>query len=90
MVCFVTSVTSCSLSFVDKECPVFDFLSVETGESFCVLQGCDDFVVNSESVLDEYECPLLGITKRIFSADCSQIKQAVSIVHECSDSCTFD
>ncbi|KAL5460040.1 hypothetical protein EMCRGX_G033453 [Ephydatia muelleri] len=63
---------------------------LETGESFCVLQGCDEFVVNSEPVLNEYECPLLAITKRIFSADCSQIKQAVSIVHECSDSCTFD
>ena len=60
------------------------------GESFCVLQGCDEFVVNSEPVLNEYECPLLAITNRIFSADCSQIKQAVSIVHECSDSCTFD
>ena len=58
------------------------------GESFCVLQGCDEFVVNSEPVLNE--CPLLAITKSIFSADCSQIKQAVSIVHECSDSCTFD
>ena len=46
--------------------------------------------MNSEPVLNEYECPLLAITKRIFSADCSQIKQAVSIVHECSDSCTFD
>ncbi|KAL5484535.1 hypothetical protein EMCRGX_G021053 [Ephydatia muelleri] len=63
---------------------------LETGESFCVLQGYDEFVVNSEPVLNEYECPLLAITKRIFSADCSQIKQAVSIVHECSDSCTFD
>eukprot|EP00731_Ephydatia_muelleri_P008143 Em0004g481a len=63
---------------------------LETGESFCVLQGCDEFVVNSEPVLNEYECPLLAITKRIFSADCSQIKQAVSIVHECSDSCTVD
>ncbi|KAL5467253.1 hypothetical protein EMCRGX_G031454 [Ephydatia muelleri] len=42
---------------------------METGESFCVLQGCDEFVVNT---------------------DCSEIKQAVSIVHECSDSCTFD
>eukprot|EP00731_Ephydatia_muelleri_P013165 Em0007g475a len=63
---------------------------LETGESFCVLQGCDEFVVNSEPVLNEYECPLLAITKSIFSADCSQIKQAVSIVHECSDSCTFD
>ncbi|KAL5509673.1 hypothetical protein EMCRGX_G005076 [Ephydatia muelleri] len=66
------------------------FCQLETGESFCVLQGCDEFVVNSEPVLNEYECPLLAITKRIFSADCSQIKQAVSIVHECSDSCTFD
>eukprot|EP00731_Ephydatia_muelleri_P001939 Em0001g1939a len=62
---------------------------LETGESFCVLQGCDEFVVNSEPVLNEYECPLLAITKRIFSADCSQIKQAVSIVHECSDSCCY-
>eukprot|EP00731_Ephydatia_muelleri_P016723 Em0009g1147a len=64
------------------------FCQLETGESFCVLQGCDEFVVNSEPVLNEYECPLLA--KSIFSADCSQIKQAVSIVHECSDSCTFD
>eukprot|EP00731_Ephydatia_muelleri_P013119 Em0007g429a len=59
------------------------FCQLETGESFCVLQGCDEFVVNSEPVLNEYECPLLA--KSIFSADCSQIKQAVSIVHECSN-----
>ena len=48
-------------------------LPVSWKRSFCVLQGCDEFVVNSEPVLNEYECPLLAITKRIFSADCSQI-----------------
>ncbi|KAL5515260.1 hypothetical protein EMCRGX_G000401 [Ephydatia muelleri] len=29
------------------------FCQLETGESFCVLQGCDEFVVNSEPVLND-------------------------------------
>eukprot|EP00731_Ephydatia_muelleri_P036384 Em0245g3a len=33
------------------------FCQLETGESFCVLQGCDEFVVNSEPVLNELEPP---------------------------------
>lgn len=36
--------------------------------AFCILQGCDEFVLNGEPVWNEYDCPLLTITKRVYSA----------------------
>eukprot|EP00731_Ephydatia_muelleri_P034495 Em0062g18a len=45
------------------------FCQLETGESFCVLQGCDEFVVNSEPVLNElYQfCIIVAVQFRVAS-----------------------
>ena len=41
-------------------------------------------------MLNDYECPLVSLTKNIFTVDCNQVKRAVSLVHGCTDTCTFE
>ena len=41
-------------------------------------------------MLNDYECPLVSLTKNIFTVDCNQVKRAVSLVHDCTDTCTFE
>lgn len=38
-------------------------------------------------MLNEYDCPLLELSKRIFTTSCHSIKSPVSLVHECGTSC---
>ena len=41
-------------------------------------------------MLNDYECPLVSLTKNILTVDCNQVKCAVSLVHDCKDTCTFE
>ena len=38
-------------------------------------------------MLNDYECPLVSLTKNISTVDCNQVKCAVSFVHDCTDAC---
>ena len=38
-------------------------------------------------MLNEYDCPLLELSKRIFTTSCHSIQSSVSVVRECSTSC---
>ena len=41
-------------------------------------------------MLNDYECPLVSLTKNISTVDCNQVKCAVSLVHDCTDGCKFE
>ena len=41
-------------------------------------------------MLNDYECPLVSLTKNISTVDCNQVKCAVSLVHDCTDACKFE
>ena len=44
--------------------------------------------LNGEPLTNEYNCPLLSLTSRVFPLSCECVKKAVSIIHECN-TCTF-
>lgn len=60
------------------------------GQKFCVLRGLES-VLSPSGVLikNEFDCPLLHLTCDVFIRKPSHIKKAVSVIHECGDSCKF-
>ena len=40
-------------------------------------------------ITNEYDCPLLLMSHIIFTAKPSEILKAVSVVHECGETCRF-
>ena len=44
-------------------------------------------VAEDQPILNEFDCPLLTLTKTICCISCDKIYSAVSIVHMCDDSC---
>ena len=51
------------------------------GNVLCLVQG-----FQSMSLLNEYDCPILELTKAVFSTPGSNIRRAVSVIHECTAS----
>ena len=47
-------------------------------------------VLNGQPVLNDYECPLVSLTKNVCTVDCKHVMRAVSLVHNCTDGCTFE
>ena len=52
------------------------------GQGFHSLKSFDD-----QLILNNYDCPLLELTKAVFSTPGSNVRRAVSVVHECTTSC---
>ena len=40
-------------------------------------------------LLNEYDCPLLTLSKTVFCISSSNVLRSVSVVHECTESCNF-
>ena len=51
---------------------------------FCLVR-----VLEPLGVTNEYECPLLSLTAVVKILSPHQIETAVSIIHECTETCTF-
>ena len=42
-----------------------------------------------QAILNEYDCPLLSITNLLMCISSHCVSHAVSVVHECTHTCTF-
>ena len=61
-----------------------------TGQTFCIVQGVEEFMLhNGTAIMNQFDCPVLNLTKSIITTESANIKRAVSFVHECSASCVY-
>ena len=59
-----------------------------TGATLCLLQGFLSLLTTTgEQLLNEFDCPLLELTKTLFTVPGGNIRKAVNIVHECTNTC---
>lgn len=60
------------------------------GHPACLIRGLENMRSPlGEPILDESDCPLLCLTRTIFTTLTKNIRRAVSIVHQCTSSCQF-
>ena len=67
-------------------------ICVETsnGNKFSLVRGLESLASpHGTPIFNELECPLLMLTHTVFTAKSSAISNAISVVHECDDSCEF-
>ncbi|KAL5497408.1 hypothetical protein EMCRGX_G013875 [Ephydatia muelleri] len=48
-----------------------------------------DKSIDGQPVLNQYDCPILELSKMVFCTSSTNISRSVSLVHECTDSCGF-
>lgn len=56
---------------------------------FCLVRVLEQVQLNSEPISNDYDCPLLTMTNSVLAIVPSMVRMAVSIVHECTDTCIF-
>ena len=60
------------------------------GRMACFIRGLEAMVSPlGTSILNEFDCPLLSLSHTIFTVNSTGIKKAVSVVHNCTDTCRF-
>ena len=57
--------------------------------SYCVVRPLEFMDVNGDCILSEYDCPLLTFGNLIYCLASNCVKRSVSVVHECSHTCSF-
>ena len=61
-----------------------------TGQAYCLVRLVEQLELPTGApILNTFECPLLSLSSNIGMVSASNIRQAVSVVHECGTSCTF-
>ena len=65
---------------------------LQDGAVVCLIQGFQKLKSQdgARPFANEYDCPLLELTRTIFSTPGGNILRAVSVVHECGASCRFE
>lgn len=58
-------------------------------EWFCVLRLFERVTADGDTLTNEFDCPLLELTKCFVNISPQLIFASVSIVHECGESCKF-
>ncbi len=60
------------------------------GRVVCLLQGFETLESPlGEPLLNEYDCPLLSLTRTVIAVPAVHVRKATSIVHECTETCCF-
>ena len=60
------------------------------GRAVCVVRGLDTLLSPlGDPITNAYDCPLLSLTRTIFTARTLDVLKAVSVVHECARTCEF-
>ena len=57
--------------------------------SWIVMRPFHELTSENEAICDEFQCPLLDLTKCIRISPVSDVLRPVSIVHSCTTSCKF-
>ena len=61
---------------------------LSTGGSFCIVEMMEQFFCAGARLLTELECPLAEFSGRFELISSEKIRGAVSVIHECTNSCT--
>ena len=64
------------------------FKCLKTEKDMRIINPFDRLIVGDEAVHD-LDCPLLMLTQNLSFISPSAIQRPISIVHECSETCTF-
>ena len=60
------------------------------GSGHCLVHGFHKLeTTDGQAFKNPYVCPLLELSPTIFCTPSNNVRRAVSLVHECSDSCVF-
>ena len=57
--------------------------------ALCFVRLLEQMDFNGEDVLNDYDCPLLTLTSNIVTIPSCKVEASVSIIHQCTSSCTF-
>ena len=56
---------------------------------YCMVRQLQHMDLLGEQIMNEYDCPLLSMTNVLYCIPSNTVSQAVSVVHECKDTCSF-
>jgi len=61
----------------------------DSGTSVCLIRVFDAAEYQDQAILNEFDCPLLTLSDQVIAVPPSHVMSAVSVCHECTDSCVF-
>lgn len=65
------------------------FHDVKSNHSYSIVQVLQSIDCFGEYIHDEFDCPLLSLTDLLYCIPSKSITHSVSVVHNCTSSCTF-
>ena len=60
-----------------------------SAQTLCIINHLEYMMCGDSAILNDFDCPLLSLTKTLYFTSPNSLMRSVSIVHECSTSCTF-
>ena len=63
--------------------------SVACSKNFCIVNTFEYVYAGTDLLYNDFDCPLLMLTKDIEYVDPTSLVRSISIVHQCSSSCVF-
>ena len=61
-----------------------------SGAVLCLLQGFKPLCsADGDQRHNKYDCPLLELTRTVFTVRSESVRRSVNMVHQCAQSCTF-
>ena len=61
-----------------------------SGAVLCLLQGFKPLCsADGDQRHNKYDCPLLELTRSVFTVPSESVRRSVNMVHQCTQSCTF-
>ena len=58
--------------------------------SYCLVRPLQQMDLHGTAITNEYECPILTLTDLVYCIPSNSIYHSVSVIHECSHTCTFN
>lgn len=55
----------------------------------CLVRNMEEIKINDQQLTNEYDCPLLTLSPYITAISPHSILTSLSVVHECTNTCTF-
>ena len=65
------------------------FSNCEDHTAYCLVRLLQPMDIFGEPVCNEYDCPILNLSNLIYCIPSTYISHAVSVVHECTTTCSF-
>ena len=86
--CLVLYYIYCLLQFTYGQ--LVATIKPKSEHTLCLVRGFESFKLsNGQHCFNNVECPLFTVTQTMFTVDSTRIAMAISMPHECQDSCKF-